>query len=632
MVLLERADGRAEFEDRHFAPAPGPQPNRHDGSTDACPHVDRPGSLPATRAVEAMHVLVADDAAEDELVKSSERDLARVRVTREHHRYAAIPERVSLLGDVREPDGGGPRVEPLRGAREIGVARVCVVEPHDLQTLVLDLDARPRVVQHLRTALAQRPPNFIGARPMIVVAQHAEHGRLEATDHVDELIEEFLAVRDEVTAEHDDVGFLRVGELDRAHLNVVGGDPTNVLIGQMCDTNAVELLGVDDRTRKAAQLEVGHAHSVAPRRGSTSTVSKRMRARYRCGVGGKWTAVALMTLLCVAHGCGAGPTFLCLDPDDCGVDGICEANGGCSFPDDTCDSGRRFARYTASANECVPLDESSTSTTSMPSGPDTLEPQTSSSSSGLPTSESSTSADLLPETTTGAGSTTSSADGTTTDATGSSSSGGQAPLYDFFDDFERPDAEDVGNGWVEKTPDSFALIDGGIRRVTTTGPYPRNLVYRPDEAWTDAETTLELSWLDTSETYGSPQCGLRIQLEDIDDPNSLTGYLLYVESSAELTITRQIAGVFTQQYSTDLSSEVTEGQLYRLRFRAVGTDPVVLDGYLEQWTGGAWELHTEVHGMDEGMDRVDSPGTLAVGGHQQVELWTYESIGLVVLD
>jgi hypothetical protein len=351
-------------------------------------------------------------------------------------------------------------------------------------------------------------------------------------------------------------------------------------------------------------------------------------------VGGKWTAIALAALVSAAHGCGAGPTFLCSEAGDCGADGICEANGGCSFPDDSCDSGRRFAKYTASANECVPLDMGSTSTTANPTTvADTLEPQTSSSTSGATTStdQTSTGADILPETTSG-GMATTFGDGTESTG-GSSSSGGQVQPYDFYDDFERPDADDVENGWVEKTPDAFAVVDGGIRRVGSMGSYPRNLVYRPGEEWLDAETTLELTWIDISKDYGSPQCVLRTQLEDIDVPDSVTGYLLFVSGgSGDVTITRQIAGTFTQEHVTPLAADPIVGDLYRLRLRVQGTDPVMLDGYLEHWTGEAWEIHTEVHGMDASENRLTTPGTLAVGGHQQLGLWTYESIGLDILD
>ena len=342
-----------------------------------------------------------------------------------------------------------------------------------------------------------------------------------------------------------------------------------------------------------------------------------------------------MTLLCGVHGCGAGPTFLCADPDDCGAEGICEPNGGCSFPDDSCESGRRLAKYTASANECVPLDPGSTSTTVSPTTvADTLEPGTSSSTSDATTSsdETSTGADVLPETTGGVSTTFGDETGSTGGGS-SSSSGGEVQPYDFYDDFERPDADDVGNGWVEKTPDSFAVVDGGIRRVGSMGSYPRNLVYRPDEAWLDAETTLELTWIDISKNYGSPQCALRTQLEDIEVPDSVTGYLLFVSgSSGDFTITRQIGGVFTQEHVAPLAADPIVGDLYRMRLRVQGTDPVMLDGYLEHWTGADCEIHTEVHGMDATDARLTTPGTLAVGGHQQLGLWTYESIGLDILD
>jgi len=315
--------------------------------------------------------------------------------------------------------------------------------------------------------------------------------------------------------------------------------------------------------------------------------------------------------------CGAGPTFTCLSSDDCGANGVCEANGGCSFPDPSCDSGRRFARYTASANACVPEQGS----TSGGESTDTLEFQTTTSSGegGTSTGEhtSSTTVDIVPSSTSGPD---------------ESSSGNVSP-FDFYDDFERPDSSEVGNGWVEKTPGAFALIDGGIQRVGSMLSYPNNLVYRPDGAWLDAEAIVELVWFDVSTDYGSPQCVLRTQPEDIDVPNSVTGYLLFVDgTSGDLTITRQIDGAFTQQHSAPLTADPELGAPHRLRLHVAGVDPVTLDGYLELLVDGAWVPHTEVHGTDDTPERIITPGTFAVGGHQQLGLWTYEATSVESLD
>ena len=339
---------------------------------------------------------------------------------------------------------------------------------------------------------------------------------------------------------------------------------------------------------------------------------------------GRWAAAASAALLSCALACGA-PTFICNDADDCGSNGVCEPNGGCSFPDETCASGRRFAKHTASANECVPAQQGTSSTSGDPTsgGPstslDTLDPSTSSSESTSGDDSSSTTVDIIPD--------------TTATTTGDESSTGEVPNVDFYDDFERPDSPDVGNGWIEKTPEAFALIDGGIRRVGTDLAYANNLVYRPDGAWLDAEAILELQWLDITDDYGSPQCSLRTQLDDIDVAGSVTGYLLFVNgSNGELTITRQIDGVFTQQHISALASEVIVGAPYRLRLRVEGNDPVVLDGYLEQWADDTWTVHTEVHGMDDTTERITTPGTLSVSGHVQLEHWTYEAVSLEIFD
>lgn len=191
----------------------------------------------------------------------------------------------------------------------------------------------------------------------------------------------------------------------------------------------------------------------------------------------------------------------------------------------------------------------------------------------------------------------------------------------------------MGNGWIEKTPESFAVIDGGIRRVSSTDFYAENLVYRPEGAWLDGEAAVELTWLNLDDNFGSPQCYLRTQLADIETPGSVTGYLLFINgSSGNLTISRQIAGGFTLEFIEPQGSPVEIGVPYRLRFRVIGSDPVVLDGYLEQLEGDEWTVHTEVHGVDDTATQLLEPGTFAVGGHAETEYWFYDSVALEIFD
>jgi alpha-tubulin suppressor-like RCC1 family protein len=70
-------------------------------------------------------------------------------------------------------------------------------------------------------------------------------------------------------------------------------------------------------------------------------------------------AVALVFVLC-AQGCDVGAVpFVCAYDGQCvqeGVQGDCEANGWCSFPDPSCESGARYAEHASEelSEQCVP--------------------------------------------------------------------------------------------------------------------------------------------------------------------------------------------------------------------------------------------------------------------------------------
>src|SRR5688572_8659786 len=80
----------------------------------------------------------------------------------------------------------------------------------------------------------------------------------------------------------------------------------------------------------------------------------------------RWCAARPSAMLAIAlamaglEGCSLG-AFACEEPSDC-VDGevlgTCEPGGGCSFPDDGCDSGKRFGEHAPGGlgGQCVPLD------------------------------------------------------------------------------------------------------------------------------------------------------------------------------------------------------------------------------------------------------------------------------------
>jgi hypothetical protein len=346
-----------------------------------------------------------------------------------------------------------------------------------------------------------------------------------------------------------------------------------------------------------------------------------------------WRIAACVGLgLGLAGGACTPGQFVCQTDAQCGVSAWCEADGSCSFDDTTCPSGRRYGTFALHPNECVPEGTAGTTSAGTDASSSTTSggASTSGSSSGASTEGTSSTTMALTGGET-SGETSGSTGESDAESTGADTTGSPSGSYDFEDDFERADSPDVGNGWVEKTPAAFSLVDGGLRRTSGSTSYPNNLVYRPDETWLDVEAVLELTF-DELEPTGHPQFVLRAQLADIDEPGSVTGYLLFVTNGGTLEITRQIAGSFTYQVESPLGSAIELNRPYRMRLSVVGTNPVMVHGQLEERDGaGTWSVHTSVQMTDDSDMRIASAGTLALGAHTELEAWTYEHVGLNAL-
>ena len=124
---------------------------------------------------------------------------------------------------------------PLTASSRLRVAGVRVVEPDHLQPLSRSVMVVLPVAQHLGPAALERAADLIGARPVVVVAEHGHDRRLEQPDHLGQLIQVELAVTDEVAGEEDQVGVLGVGHLDRGPLHLERRDAADVQIGQVRD-------------------------------------------------------------------------------------------------------------------------------------------------------------------------------------------------------------------------------------------------------------------------------------------------------------------------------------------------------------------------------------------------------------
>jgi hypothetical protein len=331
----------------------------------------------------------------------------------------------------------------------------------------------------------------------------------------------------------------------------------------------------------------------------------------------------VLALAIVAHGCGAR-AFVCTGSVECndgGIAGVCEPSGGCSFPDDDCDSGRRYGAHAPDGlgGTCVPLTADETSTSYDPTIASTPTATTS-----LETTVADTSTGNDPSTT-GAVDPTSST--TAIDSSGAESSGPDLPQDTaFFDDFERRDADALGNGWIEATAGSFQLVNGRVVLGDSNGlSFPENVCRRPsDEALLDVEASVIVEF--TSPTYaGFPQLHLRAQ----DTSDVVTAYVIFVDTTdpeipPTLDIARIIDGAFTEQIETELPPFPGNAQRYRMRARVVGTDPVVVDGWFEVEQDGSWNALGSTTLVDIGPMRIVDPGVVAFSAHVQLQHLAYD--------
>lgn len=127
------------------------------------------------------------------------------------------------------------------------------------------------------------------------------------------------------------------------------------------------------------------------------------------------TPIVGSALALAMAGCKTEGTFQCGGENDCSGRGVCEATGFCSFPDDGCESGRRYGEFAGSLSEqCVQTEDG------------TSGPSASTSTAASSTSSSVTTLPSTVGTTSSSGSPSSSGDETTIgviSASGSSGSG-----------------------------------------------------------------------------------------------------------------------------------------------------------------------------------------------------------------
>lgn len=189
-----------------------------------------------------------------------------------------------------------------------------------------------------------------------------------------------------------------------------------------------------------------------------------------------------------------------------------------------------------------------------------------------------------------------------------------APSLVFADDFARADSEDIGNGWIEKTPGAFRLTGGEVARNVTSGTgYRHHLVYRPaTESVLDVEISLDVRV--TSLPTFTPQLFVRGDPASIADLDAYTGYLLY-GTADRFVLGRQEGNLFVITLSElFLMEALAVGPTYRMTLRAVGTSPVTLTARIDRMSPNGAVMLGQTVVMDTAATRITVPGSVGFSG------------------
>ena len=190
---------------------------------------------------------------------------------------------------------------------------------------------------------------------------------------------------------------------------------------------------------------------------------------------------------------------------------------------------------------------------------------------------------------------------------------GQANI---FDDFNRADGAALGNGWIEKTPEAFALAGGSAVKQSTFTGYLNNIVYRPAaEDVLDVEVSAELRV--TALPVGYPQIFARVQSATAGIEYNLDAYILYINyTENEAILGRQLGADFVTTLATlNLSPPLNTSDTFRLRLRAQGTNPVQLNAWVERRNGTAWDIIGQATYSDNAANRIATAGSVGFGGY-----------------
>jgi hypothetical protein len=203
---------------------------------------------------------------------------------------------------------------------------------------------------------------------------------------------------------------------------------------------------------------------------------------------------------------------------------------------------------------------------------------------------------------------------------------------DFVDNFNRPDTAALGNGWVEKTAAAFALTGNAVSKAATTTGFADNLVYRPtNEAMLDGEASVEVRFANMPP--GFAQVFVRGQAGTIAQAGQFDGYLLFTDNDpARVLLDRIENGSFIPLAQLTLNPALNTTDTFRMRLRATGTNPVVLEAFVERLVSGAWQVIGQTTFNDTAATRFATPGTVGFTGFVEGGLYTFDNFTSSNLD
>jgi hypothetical protein len=195
------------------------------------------------------------------------------------------------------------------------------------------------------------------------------------------------------------------------------------------------------------------------------------------------------------------------------------------------------------------------------------------------------------------------------DAIGSTDASFDAPpdAPSFRDDFSREDNPAIGNGWVEKTPDAFALVAGAVTKNDTGTHYRNNLVTRPTaEDRADVEVSAIFT-LGASEAF--PQVFARAQRTTLGATLAYDAYIFFLSTGQRGALARQHGDIEEVVLTAfDLPVQLAAGVRLRLTLRVYGESPPVLEGLVDRIEGASTTRIVETKITDGAPERIDTSG------------------------